>query len=81
MRSTGTVTRSIAGCSKTFLDAQYPHIDGKSGDDRRLLGRLIATWDYCVADHDKTAHTMANPVEPEKETEDDSPWPEDRDKA
>ena len=31
-----------------------------------------------MVDHDKTAHNRANPVEPEKETEDDSPWPEDR---
>ena len=34
-----------SGVQEDILDAQAPPIDGKSGDGRRLLGRLIATWD------------------------------------
>ena len=53
-------------------------MNAESNEGRRLLIRLSSAWDLCVADWKEDSAARAKPVVPEKELDEDSAWPEDR---
>ena len=59
------------------LERLQPPVDKDSFAGRRLLGRLLAAWDYASQDHAGEAKKRAAPEPPAKDT-DGTDWPEDR---
>ena len=53
-------------------------MDPDSNEGRRLMIRLSSAWDLCVADWNEDTTQHAKPVVPDKEPDEDSAWPEDR---
>ena len=59
-------------------NAAGEQLNPESNEGHRLMIRLSSAWDLCVAYWKEDTAARAKPVVPDKELDEDSAWPEDR---